>query len=117
MMKKISIDLQGSDSAHYNNIMRLESRLFQFPDGLQRHITLRLWYWQTWEMIKKEFRFYDQDLARESYEMAVKWSKINGTPFEDEIRDCFSILIEQSMSLYNEKQFNIVNENSALKRV
>lgn len=115
-MDQISLDLQGADSAHYEAISRLESRLIDYPDGVRRLITLKSWYWQTLDQMEAEYGISGAVIASLTYDVALRWSERDGTSLEDELRRSFEISIRQCIYGHNEEKADVANENPVTNR-
>jgi hypothetical protein len=48
-MRTVEIQLVGGDSAHREHMTRQTSRIWGFPDGLQRVITMSGWHWYAYD--------------------------------------------------------------------
>ncbi len=110
-MEWITIELSGADSAHRNRINQTVSRLFVFPDGISRHITLKVWYWISYDRLQAACGFADDDFTRGVYELSTKWSRLNGTDFELELRDGFATAIRQGIWGHEEDGSAVANSN------
>lgn len=110
MMGKITIDLEGADSAHFDRISQPESRAFDFPDGVRRIITLPHRYWQAYDIIDDAWGFCG-DYEQSSYEWTAEKLPSGHPDFEDKIRDLFAECIRMGWVVYNETVRGNANEN------
>jgi len=89
----------------------LQSRVFSFPDGLCRHISLNRWYWQALEQVKEECFITEEDVINASYKSALEWCEINNRGLEANLRYSFGFFIQQFIYFHYEAQSGIANQN------
>lgn len=102
----------STDRERFKKSREHESRLVAFPDGISRHITLTKWHWEALDQLRLEYRITAEHIAIESYEAALKWSVVNGSAFEHELRDCFAQCICLGFFSDVEDQTAAANQNA-----
>ena len=50
-MRLVEINISGGDSAHLQKMKERTSRIWKFPDGLERIITLSGWHWEAYSSL------------------------------------------------------------------
>jgi hypothetical protein len=66
-MSGTKITMTGADSADYQSMVGLQSRVVVFPDGGARHITLTNREWNVADWLEEEMGWWPGDLAEEAY--------------------------------------------------
>lgn len=93
-MTGVSISMQGADSAHLRALNRREGRLLRFPDGVDRLIVLRSWYWRAFDSLWEQHGHCEQEVLHEAFAAATEWKYHDPDRFEDDLRGFLRRLIQ-----------------------
>lgn len=94
-MRRITIDIQGGDSAHRARLREHTTRPVLFPDGVTRLITARTVLWESLAKIQEAYAFTDEEFAERVYAHAVEDAAHFGTTLEAEIQWCWTTMSRQ----------------------
>lgn len=102
------ITITGADEAHYLSASKESSRLFHFPDGISRLITLSSWHWEVLHRLYKKWS--KRELLKMVYEHALE-GETYPDDFEQQIQVSFRLLLKCSMAdVMTEKDWSIANQ-------
>ena len=105
-MSSISITMEGADALHRHRIRRKQARVLLFPDGIKRVISMSVWHWETFDRLKEEMWFTDEEFAACAFFGAKEFAK-PGSDFEQEIRKhCKS-----RIRTWSEEEDRLANDN------
>lgn len=105
-MAKITIDLE--QARDYPT--RREGRLLDFPDGMERIITLPRRNWKMYDQLAKRW-VYPGLYEDECFYMARQYGAPGEAAFEDALGYLFGLAIESGWALLNEDLRGSINEN------
>jgi hypothetical protein len=108
-MAKITIDLEQAR----DRPSRREGRLLDFPDGMQRIITLPRRNWEMYDQLAARW-VYPGLYDAECFDMARQYGAPGEAGFEDALGYLFTLAIESGWSLLNEEQRESSNENGVM---
>lgn len=89
-MRRITIDVQGGDSAHRARLREHFARPVRFPDGTIRLIKSRAVLWETLAEIQEDLAFTEQEFAGLVFKQACSRASRYGTSLEAEIQWCWN---------------------------
>ncbi len=106
-MSQISFTIDGADSQHRSRIRQRRPRLFPFPDGVERLIVTSTWHWETYDRLKAELGFSDDEFAWCVLNFMRKFRK-NTSDFEAQLR----VEFEAYIHCWNSDDDRAVNTNN-----
>ena len=78
-MSIIQLSIEGADSAHLLKIRRQSSRVWMFPDGLARSVTMSGWHWHAYRKLVPAH--YKDGFAADCFEFAqIQFSQQQDNP-------------------------------------
>lgn len=105
-MAKIRIDLEQAR----DRPSRREGRLLQFPDGMERIITLPRRTWSMYDRLAERW-VYPGLYEDECFDMARQYGEPGEAAFEDALGYLFELAIEAGASILNTDQHMPANTN------
>lgn len=105
----IKIDLQGADSAHYQQMMQRETRrISHFPDGVDRLITMERRWWDAYDTVHTAWRIGDEH-QHFVFDLVANITPVDHPEFERDLHCTFVMHIRKGWRVYNEKKRTIAN--------
>jgi hypothetical protein len=96
-MAGIRIKTTGIDEAHYLAVTATRARVFPFPDGLTRHITLKNWQWEVLDRLQRDHGYPPDGISDAALKLAAEFCE-NPALFEAEVRKGFAGMLRINMA-------------------
>lgn len=96
-MHCVKISIQGGDSAHRQRMQKISSRVWPFPDGRERVVTMSGWHWEAYDQMVAPCEV--REVANTIYELAQQEIALGTDPtldFEDWIQRMAQDLVRLS---------------------
>ena len=110
-MHNVAITLHGADSAHRNRMKTHSSRIWAFPDGRNRVITMSGWHWAAYDaMISADPVNQSAEISLDTYELAQQEATLDlSLDFESTLLTIACELVR--LSYYRNKNDETANNN------
>ncbi len=102
IMKMITINIQGGDSAHYARVTSSETRMVGFPDGVHRLITTTVGTWENFDFLSRKYSFTEKEFSGVILRRSRQFIREYGGDLESEIRSGWTLAVLVFMQGYYE---------------
>lgn len=109
-MARITIELPEVGSPEFKKLSQPQSRLFSFPDQIERVITLPGRYWKAYDTLDSAWGFCG-DYEQASYDWTLEEVPAGHPDFEAWLRYFFALCIRAGWDRFQQGERGSVNEN------